>query len=225
MNLSAFAEEVRRLGLELSDEQLSRFADFEGSLYEKNTQVNLTRVERNQCWIRHFLDSLLFHDLIPNGSTVLDIGTGPGFPAWPLACARTDLKVFALDSSGKMLAFLRTQSLDNLAVLEGRAEDRLTVPRIDVVTGRAIAPLSIQLELSTTYVAIGGLVIPMRTPQDELEIERLAGKNPFGLRLVRVETRRLPIVDAPRLFPIFEKVERPKALVPRRWAEMRSKPF
>src|ERR1041384_4679794 len=134
-------------GLELTPEQVAQFEAFEAKLYEANAVMNLTRVPREECWLRHFVDSLLFQDLIPLNARVLDIGTGPGFPAWPLACARPDLQVTALDSNGKMLGFLRSQPLPNLEVVQERAEEWGAFERFGVVTGRALAPLPVQIEL------------------------------------------------------------------------------
>ncbi|RYG69749.1 16S rRNA (guanine(527)-N(7))-methyltransferase RsmG, partial [bacterium] len=82
---------------------LDRFETFEADLYEANEVMNLTRVPREECWLRHFLDSLLIAPWLPGEGSLLDIGSGPGFPAWPLALARPELQVTALDSSGKML--------------------------------------------------------------------------------------------------------------------------
>lgn len=186
--------------------------------------MNLTRVPREECWLRHFVDSLLFHDLIPASSVVLDIGTGPGFPAWPLAAARQDLTVVALDSSGKMLGFLRKNPLPNLEVVEARAEEWGVRERFDVVTGRAVAPLPVQLELSSPPLKVGGLLIPMRSKHEEEQI-RSANLSVLGIQLDRLEVRELPGTDIARAFPVFRKVNRTPREYPRRWAEMKAKPL
>lgn len=184
--------------------------------------MNLTRVAREEAWLRHFVDSLLFQDLIPQGAAVLDIGTGPGFPAWPIACARPDLTVTALDSSGKMLGFLRSQQLPNLEVVQARAEDWGVRERFDVVTGRAVAPLPLQLELSAPPLKVGGLLIPMRTPMDDLlgvDFEVL------GLKPAGKYERSLPATEVVRVFPTYTKERPTPGRFPRRWAEMRAKPL
>jgi 16S rRNA (guanine527-N7)-methyltransferase len=200
-------------------EALEAFLD---ALYAANETTNVTRVPRDEAWERHIVDSLLFQDLIPPGSSVLDIGTGPGIPAWPLACARPDLRVIALDSNQKMLGFLRTQPLPNLKVIEARAEEVGITERYDVVTGRALAPLAIQLELSARPCKKKGVVIPMRTAQDESEIERLT--DAFGLRLEHVEKRFLPGSEATRWFPIYRKMESTPKGIPRNWGQIKAKP-
>lgn len=199
-------------------------AGFEAGLYEWNQRVNLTRVPRERFFVRHVVDSLLFQDLIPSGSRVLDLGTGPGFPAWPLAWARQDLHVTALDSSGKPLAFLRSQALPNLEVLQGRAEELGVSESFDVVTGRALAPLAIQLELSASPCAVGGWVLPLRTASDVSAIEAFDPRV-LGLELVRIERRTLPIEEAARVCPIYRKIQKTPTGYPRPWAEIRKRPL
>jgi 16S rRNA (guanine527-N7)-methyltransferase len=209
-----------KAGLKVSPEQATNLAQFEEALYALNATRNLTHVPREEFWSRHVIDSLLFDDLIPKGASVLDIGTGPGFPAWPLAWARPDLKVTALDSSGKMLGFLRGQPLPNLAIVLERAEDWGVREAFDVVTGRALAQLAIQLELSAAPCKVGGAVIPMRTPSDEPLFESL-DVAALGLRLESVERRKLESLDVERLFPVYRKVRATPSKYPRKWAEIR----
>lgn len=220
----AFVEECAKLGLAISEDVLKSFSLFEEDLYVQNETRNLTRVSKDECWIRHFIDSMLASPTISSGVSVLDIGSGPGFPAWPLAAARPDLRVTALDSSGKMLDFLRRHPLPNLDLIQDRAESWGVREAFDVATGRALAPLSIQLELSAAPLKLGGLAIPMRTPADLAEIERLASSK-LGLMLLDVVERELPILGAKRLFPIYEKVARTPHGFPRKWAELRSNPL
>ena len=177
---------------------------------------------REEAWLRHFVDSLLFHDLIPQGSRVLDIGTGPGFPAWPLALARPDLQVVALDSSGKMLGFLRSQPLPNLEVAQARAEEWGVREAFDAVTGRAVAPLPLQLELSAPPLKVGGILVPMRTPADDFGAPDWEA---LGLRPAGRHERSLPGTDIVRVFPTFVKERATPGFYPRKWAEMRAKPL
>jgi 16S rRNA (guanine527-N7)-methyltransferase len=221
---TALAAAARELGLVLDEAQLDRFAAFEAALYEANRVMNLTRVPREECWLRHFVDSLLLSPLIPPGAAALDIGSGPGFPAWPLACARPDLQVTAVDSSGKMLGFLRSQQLSNLAAIQARAEEWGVRERFDFVTGRALAPLAIQLELSAAPCKVGGVVVPMRTPAD-LAIMGLKDFEALGLKLEEVAESTLPGTDVVRVFPIYRKAKFTPKPYPRRWAEMKASPL
>lgn len=201
---------------------MDAFAAFEANLYRANETMNLTRIPREEAWLRHFVDSLLFHDLVPEGARVLDIGTGPGLPAWPLAYARPDLRVTALDSSGKMLGFLRSQPLPNLEVVQARAEEWGVREAYDVVTGRAVAPLSLQLELSASPLKVGGVLVPMRTPSDDLGAPLWEA---LGLRPAAVVRRMLPGTDVERVFPTFVKERATPERYPRGWAEMKVRPL
>ena len=224
MNAKSFIEACTHLGLELSSEQVQAFEAFEEELYRANEVMNLTRVPREECWVRHFVDSLLIQDLLPNGSAVVDLGTGPGFPAWPLACARPDLKVTAVDSSGKMLTFLRGRALPNLTVVQSRAEELEAREQFSVVTGRALAPLPIQIEISAAQAVKDGRVIPMRSSND-LDTINGFDASILGLRLSSIEHRPLPTTDVVRVFPVYDKVKSTPRQYPRKWAEIKKKPL
>lgn len=217
MEAGTFSKACGEIGLPLSAVQLASFIEFENRLYTANELMNLTRVPRRECWLRHFMDSLVIHDLIPPGAKVLDIGTGPGFPAWPLACGREDLAVTALDSSGKMLGFLRGSPLPNLVAVQARAEEwaRDHAEQFDFVTGRALAPLAVQLELSAAFSKIGGLVAPMRSSGEREQIAKLPSF--LGLVLKEVAERRLPGTDVVRLLPVYRKAWRTPKGFPRDW--------
>ncbi len=221
MDRLLFSSRCQELGLSLSEGQLDQFEAFEEDLYAANEVTNLTRVPREQCFERHFLDSLLLHDLIEK--SVCDLGTGPGFPAWPLALAKPTLKVTAADSNLKMVTFLRNHPLPNLDVVQIRAEDWDAWGRFDVVTGRAVAPLSIQLELSARLAKVGGRVILMRTPADKDEIDRL--KHILEMELEAVEERTLPGTDIVRVFPIWRKKRQTPSGYPRLWADIKRNPL
>ena len=86
MDLTPLVEYCQSVGISLTDLQLAKFQQFGEALYLRNKVVNLTRVPAEDCAVRHFVDSLMVAEFVPLGSSVLDLGTGPGFPAWPLAC-------------------------------------------------------------------------------------------------------------------------------------------
>lgn len=223
MDLTPLFEHCQGAGIPLTEEQKAAFHSFAEALSERNTQVNLTRVPADLFAVRHFVDSLLVQEFVPHRSTVLDIGTGPGFPAWPLACARPDLRVTAMDSAGKMLDFLRSQPLPNLEVRLSRAEERAD-SLYDVVTGRAVAPLPVQIELSSNWVKEGGALVLFRTPPERgaCDLHDLAK---LGLILESLNERELPDGQGSRLFPVYRKVGKSESRTPRKWADMKKKPL
>ncbi len=224
MNGDLFAQAAEEIGLKLTSEQIQQFQQFEDALYKANEVMNLTRVPKEDCWQRHFLDSLLFQDLIPRHAFVLDIGTGPGFPSWPLACARPDIKITTIDSNGKMIGFLQQNELPNLTNIQDRAENWKVNERFDFVTGRALAPLSTQLELSARPCKIKGQIVPMRSESDR-DLVQSVDLEPLGLEYVETIERPMPGTDITRLFPVYKKVAKTKHGFPRRWAEIKSYPL
>jgi 16S rRNA (guanine527-N7)-methyltransferase len=222
--LSLLAEQSAAYGFELTLAQLAAFEAFQEALYAANQRANLTRVPRDRCEVRHFADSLLFASLIPANARVLDVGCGAGFPAWPIACARPDVHVTALDSSGKAIGFLRTQALPNLVCHLGRAEQTGWRERFDVVTGRALAPLAAQLELSAQACRVGGLVLPLRTASERAAIASFPA-GVLGLSLREIVERRLAGEGELRACPVFEKVRGTPRRFPRKWADIRRHPL
>jgi 16S rRNA (guanine527-N7)-methyltransferase len=216
--------ELKSHGIDLRDSTAAQLEAFLDALYAWNERKNLTRVPREDAWCKHLLDSLLFADHIPTTGRLLDLGTGAGIPAWPIAAMFPELQVEAVDSNGKMIDFLLSVPRPNLAARLIRAEEMTQRESFDLVTGRAVAPFSIQAEISAPFVRLGGRYIPMRTPSDESLFE--AGYfEKLGLKLVDVVRRNLPDNMGDRANPIYEKVSPTPPEFPRLWAMMKRNPL
>ncbi|MDQ2986080.1 MAG: 16S rRNA (guanine(527)-N(7))-methyltransferase RsmG [Armatimonadota bacterium] len=221
MTWKDFVSAAGDLGVSADAEAVRKLQVFEDRLYEANKTTNLTRVPRDECRSRHFLDSLTLAPLISEGSRVIDIGSGAGFPGVPLAIVRPDLRVTLLDGGSKELAFL--ESLSDLAEL-GFILERAEIAgkevnfreHYDFATGRAIAPLLIQAEISAPFLKVGGLFVPMRTAQEETP-----GFEEFGLELTQRKIVDLPSLGALRLLPTYRKVQPTPDRFPRGWAAMK----
>lgn len=203
------------------DEQISAFVD---DLYAVNAEINLTRVPPELCESRHLIDSALLIPFLPHQALVLDIGCGPGFPAWLLAVLRPDLSMVAMDSAHKVLRFMERYPLKNLSVRLQRAEEWVDREAFDVVTGRALAPFAVQAELSAPYVKIGGTFVPFRTPSEREEIAAF----PFGrvgLSVPDWQEVPLPGEEAVRLFPVMRKERATPQTYPRSWAMIKKMPL
>ncbi|MBS1721677.1 MAG: 16S rRNA (guanine(527)-N(7))-methyltransferase RsmG [Armatimonadetes bacterium] len=224
MDLAQLATETTKLGVELSADQIAAFQAFGEALYERNKVMNLTRIPKEECWSKHFLDSLLICPLLGEAWSIVDVGTGPGFPAWPLACARPDLRVTALDGSNKGLAFLKEHPLPNFEVVQCRAEEWDRREVFDASTGRALAPLAIQLEVCAPWVKVGGLVLPFRTPGDQVSAESFPAEV-LGLGYEDGVYAQLPEGAGERFFPFYLKFEKTPKRYPRKWSEIRAKPL
>ena len=140
-------------------------------LLEQNQLFNLTAIKTPEgAALLHFADSLTLAKFVPKGSKVLDIGSGAGFPAIPLAIARPDLTITALDSTQKRIDFINRcgemLGLDNLNAVCHRAEDvtgKDFKESYDIVTARAVASYPILLELAIPAVKVGGQFVAMKS--------------------------------------------------------------
>lgn len=202
-----------------------RWTEYEDALYRVNETTNLTRVRREEAWARHLLDSLTVVPLIPEGAQVLDLGSGPGLPGFAIALFRPDVTVTCVDSAGKMIGFLKEQALPNIHAHQIRIEEWDSREEFDFVTGRALAPLPVQLELSAHLCRKGGLIVPLRTPNDVLWQDAFAQ---LGIELRESRTIPIPSGDGAevlRLLPVYAKIKSTPAKFPRTWVQMKSKPL
>lgn len=170
------------MGLVLEDYQIRQFCRFEELLLETNKVMNLTAITNpGEVAVKHMADSLSCYDerYFPKDASLLDLGTGAGFPGIPLAIFRPDLTVTFFDSLQKRLNFLnevcRETGLRKVAFLHGRAEEMAHQEayreQFDLVTSRAVARLSILCEWALPYVRNNGLFIALKGAQYEEEIK------------------------------------------------------
>ena len=160
--------------LALTETQLAQFTRYAGLLVEWNaTRLNLTRlVSPHDVAVKHFLDSLapLTVVTIPQGASVIDVGTGPGLPGLAWKIARPDLRVTLLDSTAKKLAFCQAVANDlrlhDVRTLHARAEDAARLPvehgMYDVAVARAVAPLDKLLPWMAPFLRLGGLLVALK---------------------------------------------------------------
>ncbi len=173
---------MEAMGLVLEDYQIRQFCRFEELLLEMNKVMNLTAItDPGEVAVKHMADSLSCYDerYFPKDASLLDLGTGAGFPGIPLAIFRPDLTVTFFDSLQKRLNFLnevcRETGLRKVAFLHGRAEEMAHQEayreQFDLVTSRAVARLSILCEWALPYVRNNGLFIALKGAQYEEEIK------------------------------------------------------
>lgn len=158
--------------LALSGETAGKLLELAGDLVRENEKYNLTAITSfEEIALLHFADSLSICDLLPDGASLLDVGAGAGFPSLPLAAARPDLKITALDSTGKKTEWIAAEAgrlgLSNVTAVCGRAEELLEPgsplrESFDFVTARAVARLGVLCELCSAGVRQGGSFIAMK---------------------------------------------------------------
>lgn len=182
---------AREFGLDLTDEQLERCEFLVRELQRWNRRINLTAiVKTEQILIKHILDSLSLVPLIAQGLKLLDIGSGAGFPALPLALIRPDLRITSIDAVGKKVSFQRhikrLMQLDNLEAVHGRVEELAHKRDVafDVVTSRAFSDLSLFTGLAKPLLCQQGLLIAMRGVDDNQEQDAILVNAGFVLERV-----------------------------------------
>jgi 16S rRNA (guanine527-N7)-methyltransferase len=139
------------------------FEVFYNMLIECNQKFNLTAItQKDEVYLKHFLDSVTANQFIPDNSYVLDIGCGAGFPSVPLKIIRPDLKFLLVDSSLKKLGFvdevIKELDLHDINTLHTRIED-LKQKDFDCVVARAVAPLNVLCEYALPFLKLGGLAV------------------------------------------------------------------
>lgn len=193
-------------------------------LRERNEKINLTAItEPEEVKVKHFLDSCSAAELLPGGASVLDIGSGAGFPGLPLKIVRPDLTVTLLDSVNKKVAFVSDVvaelKLSGVTAVHARIEDFPHKGEYDAVVSRAVAELSTLAEYALPFVKIGGAFIAYKSEKAESEAEAAASAiTLLGGRIREIReafvaaglTRKLIIID--KIAPTPPKYPRGKNL-------------
>ena len=220
------ADNLKELKIELSDLQLKQFYEYMNILIEWNKFMNLTSITKPEEIItKHFIDSLTVLDKIDEESTIIDIGTGAGFPGIPIKIALPRTKIVLLDSLNKRIKFLDTVidklQLKNIETLHGRAEDygrdKRYREKYDVATARAVAPLNILLEYLIPFVKKGGRCLCMKGLNNEEEISKSANAiEELGGELVETEEFCIPNTELKRKIIQVNKIKETNNKYPRK---------
>ena len=179
MHLSPFIDQiaagVELLGQELSEESVQKCAWLLCELDRWRSRMNLTAIRKPAAMVSgHILDSLAVRPLI-SGETLIDIGTGAGFPGLPLAISEPELVVELLDSNARKIGFVQHMigelEISNATAVRSRAENYAPGKRFDTVIARALASLPQFLDLASHLLAVEGVMLAQkgRYPADELK--------------------------------------------------------
>lgn len=239
MNPEIFAEELANYGFKLSSKQKEQFATYYNKLIEFNKKVNLTRItDKNEVYLKHFFDSITplleFSDLFKGEKSLCDVGAGAGFPSLPIKILCPDLSITIVDSLGKRLKFLdelvSDLSLDKVTLVHSRAEDagqnKNLREKFDLVTGRAVARMSVLSEYCLPLAKVDGYLVALKGPeaQDELA-EAKNAIEVLGGSVKEVKELTLPDTDDERTLIVVKKVKATPKKYPRQAGTPNRKPL
>lgn len=209
-SLELLRDGARAVGVSLSQDAANKLLLFREELTRWNRKVNLTAItDPKEILEKHFIDSLAVVPQVIGATSLLDIGSGGGFPGIPIKLALPDLDVTLLESSGRKIAFLKhalatLEMGDRIRAIEARAEGEPQagkVPMAGVVISRALQAPEDWVKLGRAYVAESGCLIAMlgskwRPPEMEVIARQYGGE-------VQLCSYRLPFSGARRAFAVF----------------------
>ncbi|MFA6445997.1 MAG: 16S rRNA (guanine(527)-N(7))-methyltransferase RsmG [Candidatus Paceibacterota bacterium] len=213
--MTTLQDYAKQIGIELSAEVFLSFNHYMKILLEWNEKINLTSItEEHDVILKHFADSLSLLPYIPTSAkTLIDIGSGAGFPGLAVAIARPNLQVTLVESIGKKAVFLEQCAKDlrlkNVFVVEARAEelgqDKKFREKFDIATGRAVAFLPVLAEYTIPLLKIGGLFLAQKN-DDKIELEQAERSSAIlGGKIQSVHHVPLPF-ETPRVIIVIEKI-------------------
>ena len=218
---------LKKLNISISDKQAEQFAAYERLLLDWNEKINLTAItEHEQIMIKHFADSLtpvLYRDF--SGKSLIDVGTGAGFPGLPLKIAVPSLSLTLLDSLNKRISFLETVSAElglmDVKCIHSRAEDggkdAALREKFDYSVSRAVAPLNVLAEYDLPFVKVGGEFVALKGPAayDEIKQAENAVKE-LGGEISDVKEVILPDTELKHKIIFVSKVRQTPSKYPRK---------
>ncbi len=210
---------------EISENEIEKFYQYMKLLLEWNEKINLTAItDEEEIIKKHFIDSLTISKLIKEDTSVVDVGTGAGFPGMPLAITKK-VNVTLVDSLNKRINFLNivkdSIKLENVNTVHSRAEEvgqnEKYREKFDYAVSRAVAPINVLLEYMLPLVKVGGYCLCMKGPKviDELTgIENVAEE--LGGKYIKLEELEIPGEESRKNVIIVEKVENTNKKYPRK---------
>ncbi|MDP2425428.1 MAG: 16S rRNA (guanine(527)-N(7))-methyltransferase RsmG [Candidatus Izemoplasmatales bacterium] len=225
-----FEDALLHWNIPITIPQLRQFDTYCQFLLSKNQVMNLTAItEPSEVYRKHFLDSLsLTQAMSLEGKTLLDVGAGAGFPSIPCKIIVPSLQVHIIDSLGKRITFL--EELASLLGIQiqathGRVEELPKTSLYDIVTARAVARLSILLELCLPFAKVGGVFVAMKSMD---YVQELSESKEAITLLGGVLEQVVPYSiegDDKRVLLVFRKINPTPIIYPRSFGKIKAKPL
>lgn len=228
---------ARDFSIDMSEQQLEQFNRYFKLLIEWNEKINLTAItEPKEVAIKHMIDSISCYDslIFAKGCSIIDVGTGAGFPGLPLKILYPDIKLTLVDSLNKRVNFLRDVieqlGLTGVEVFHARAEEFARKnehrEKYDIAVSRAVARLNVLCELCLPFVKVNGHFIALKGAQFEQEIaEAEHALHTLGADVVIVRPIKLPELEDTRAVIYIKKTRSCPKLYPRKPGTPEKKPL
>ena len=230
MTENEFKEFLSSINVNLTEQQFLELNKYYEMLILGNQNINLTGItEKKDVYLKHFYDSLTLNSIVDLSkiNTFCDIGTGAGFPGLVVKIAFPNIKVTLLDSLTKRTEFLksviRELNLQDIEVINVRAEEYKNREFFDLVTARAVAQTNILLELAAP-LAKDKIVLMKGNINDELRNSKHF-ETELGIKLFAKKEFLLPIENSKRTLICYEKVAKTPLKYPRRYDQIKKRPL
>ena len=233
MEITEFIEELRKINIEINEEQLNQLNIYYELLIEYNKVMNLTGItEKEQVYLKHFYDSLTISKILnlKEEESLCDIGTGAGFPGIVLKIFYPNLKVTLVDSLNKRINFLneviKELNLENIEAIHARMEEyaRININKFDVVTARAVAQMHFLLEVAIPMLKINKYFIAMKgNLENEKDYSYALDK--LNSTQINIKEFKLPIEESNRTLIKIIKNKTTSKLFPRKYNEIKRNPL
>ena len=203
MNKEIFIQELNKLNIKITEEQLNKLELFYDLLIKWNYLINLTRITKKEdVYLKHFYDSLTLTKVVNlnNINTLCDVGTGAGFPGIVLKILYPNLKITLIDSLQKRVNYLneiiKELKLDNIKAIHIRGEDYHE--KFDLVTSRAVANIEKLVNYTMHLIEKKGLFIAMKGDISKELTEEVKEKIEKKYKIIEINEFLLPIEDSKR---------------------------
>lgn len=231
-------DSIFKLGeVNVNEIQLAKFDRFYDLLISENEKYNLTSItEKQDVYVKHFLDSIMIDRLSFDfdGKSMIDIGTGAGFPAIPLKIMHDSIMMTGLDALNKRIGFIQMVcdelNLKDLSLIHGRAEDfgqnSIYRERYDFAVSRAVAELRLLLEYVMPFVKVDGYFLAYKSLKTKTELEEAQNAmNVMKCKLVEIAQFKLPYDYGTRDIMIIQKTGKLDKRYPRKAGTPKKSPL
>ncbi len=230
-------EGFKQLKIPYDEKIENKFIKYRDLLKEWNQKINITSIEDDEdIYVKHFLDSVLLlnEENFNESKSIIDVGTGGGFPGLPLKIVNNNYKITLLDSLRKRIDFLSIVSkellLENMDFIHGRAEDfgqnKNYREKFDICVSRAVAPLNVLCEYCLPFVKVSGYFAAYKSENISLEIDSSESAiKKLGGKIKEIREINLPGTDITRKIVIIEKIETTNNKYPRKAGKPSKEPL